>query len=372
MKTLSYFIIFFSLMVFVIPHGFAQDTLYYPGMQSRKILVKAKKEYPGNHAISYYLGWTYFIEGNQEAAIDEWDSYLKKYPDNDWAKIIRQQLTLIKVNQSAAYARKTAKQDPLSLSGRIKQNRVVILNFKNRSYSGLNGLSKGLAQLIITDLSMVTQLKVVSRMRMQALIHETQLEQPGIVDRETAFKIGRLLLSGYAVWGEFTDISESDLDILVRITETSSAKEIGKLKAKGPMAKFNMLEKKIVFSILSSLNIKKENLDPMVLLSINRNHFNDFSAFMDYSKGLDFLDKRQFEKAKEAFKKAIRTDPTFKLAKRALTLTPRDTIFPTFIEPEIFPIEKEPQKSISIQRLPDIDIDAAHEQMLMNVLKNSE
>lgn len=331
------------------------------------MLTEAEKLHPDNPVMSYYLGWHYFRNGNQEAAIDEWEGYLIKYPDTPWSDVIQQQLTLIKVNQSAAYARITAKQDPMTLSHKINPNRITVFNFQDRSFTRFDGLSKGLADLIIHDLSKIQKLKVVSRLRMQSLVHEIQVGESAIADRDSARRISTLLLAGYAVWGEFTDTSQTNLNVLVHVTETSQGTEIAEFNVKGSVDNLGILEKHIVSEILRCLNLNKNNIPPQALESMKRNFFTDSNAFMVYSKGLEYFDKRAFSQAKEAFKNAAEMDGKFYLARQAAAITPKDTLFPTSIEPELNLMTDEPQEFTQDFILPYTGIDEAQDRMVLDV-----
>ena len=73
-------------------------------------------------------------------------------------------------------------------------NSIAVLYFNNKSGENkLTPLQKGLAVMLITDLAKVEQLRVVERVRMQALLDELELGSSGLVDAETAPRVGKLL-----------------------------------------------------------------------------------------------------------------------------------------------------------------------------------
>ena len=49
-----------------------------------------------------------------------------------------------------------------------------------------SGFQKGLAAMVISDLTKIKSIKVVERVRLQALLEEMKLGQTGIVDPKTA------------------------------------------------------------------------------------------------------------------------------------------------------------------------------------------
>lgn len=369
MKNTISLIIACCLWIVFVLSGFAQDEMYQPGIRSIKFLTETKKQHPDNPVMSYYLGWAYFRNGRQEAAIDEWEAYLKKYPATPWADLINRQLTLVKINQSAAYAKITAQQDPMDRRLKINPDRIVIFNFLDRSYTGYHPFSKGMADVIIHDLANVPGLRVVSRLRMQALVHEIQVGESSVADSETAYRIGRLLLAGYAVWGEFTDITETRMTFQVHMTETEHGTQVADFTVTGAIEEPGLMEKDIVSEILRNLRVLKNNNELQIPQSLNRPVSVNSKAFMAYARGLDYLDQRDFIRAKEAFKNAVQLDGKFHLAQKAAAVTPEGTMIPTFIEPELFAPEPEVKRYVQDQNLPDTGINEAQDRTVLNVIK---
>ena len=76
-------------------------------------------------------------------------------------------------------------------------------------YGGKNAelepLSKGLAQMLISDLAAVDTIRVVERERLQAVLDEQKLGHGGKIDGRTAARIGKLLGARYLVLGTYFD-----------------------------------------------------------------------------------------------------------------------------------------------------------------------
>ncbi len=64
-------------------------------------------------------------------------------------------------------------------------------------------LRKGLAEMLISDLAAIEDVKVVERMRLEALLKELKLNRSRKIDRKSANKIGKLLGARYLVWGGY-------------------------------------------------------------------------------------------------------------------------------------------------------------------------
>src|SRR5688572_17026807 len=82
---------------------------------------------------------------------------------------------------------------------------VVVLYFDNNTNDrGYDVLQKGLADMLVTDLSQVNELQVLEREKLQALIDELKLQRQRFFDPKTAQRLGQGIGARYAVTGAFT------------------------------------------------------------------------------------------------------------------------------------------------------------------------
>ncbi|MGA1842763.1 MAG: CsgG/HfaB family protein [bacterium] len=332
MKKILFFkiilLISYILLVFFQTPALAQNDNYFIGKDSKAFLERAKEIAPDNYVVAYHLGSVYLNEGKKEDAILEWERYISMAPMDNKFIAIREQLTILKLNYLEEFARNAVKQGD-SISGdklRIKENTVTVLDFKNTGSPEYNAISKGLAEMIITDLLMVPELNVVERMKIQALIQEIRIGMTEIVEAETAPKAGRILQAKNIIWGEYDVEKSKKMKISSTVTEILDSTNLGKAEVEGPVSDFFNLEKELVFHILEALGLKEEDLSPSVKKSIRKIHTKDFHAFLNYCKGLDYIDKKDFYKANEAFNNAVKSDPGFDLANEALRTYPKELL----------------------------------------------
>jgi hypothetical protein len=97
--------------------------------------------------------------------------------------------------------------------------------------------------------------------------------------------------------------------------DTGDPLELTEIARQANLNNFYILQKKLVYHILSQLGIEKQDLTPEVLFEINKVPTQNLAAFISFSKGLEFLDKQEFLEAKTAFKRAAKQDSSFTLAK---------------------------------------------------------
>jgi TolB-like protein len=84
---------------------------------------------------------------------------------------------------------------------------VAVLYFDNNSIgkdrADFDGLGKGIADLLITDLASSPRMRIVERERVQKLLEEQSLTKSGAIDPSTAVKLGKVLGAQYMVTGGF-------------------------------------------------------------------------------------------------------------------------------------------------------------------------
>ncbi|HEU5175056.1 MAG TPA: CsgG/HfaB family protein [Gemmatimonadaceae bacterium] len=84
---------------------------------------------------------------------------------------------------------------------------VAVLYFDNNSIgrdaADYAGMGKGVADLLITDLSAAANVRVVERERIEALLQEQNLAKQGQIDPATAVRLGRILGARHMISGGF-------------------------------------------------------------------------------------------------------------------------------------------------------------------------
>ncbi|MCU0647009.1 MAG: hypothetical protein MUF00_03400 [Gemmatimonadaceae bacterium] len=109
------------------------------------------------------------------------------------------------------------------------QNRpvVAVLYFDNGALvrpADYAPLSKGMADMLITELSGNAKLRVVERDRLQAILDEMKLAESDKVDRSTAVRIGRLLNARHLLTGGYVvDPKEKQMRLDVRAIDVETS-----------------------------------------------------------------------------------------------------------------------------------------------------
>ena len=322
MKPILRIAVLAAAVLMILP-GFAPAaTDYYIGADSKQALEQAHKANPENYAVNYFLGQIYLAEGNRDAAINAWETYLASAPDDGRSTAIRERMTLLKLARAREFARNSAtKGDTTPVTP--PANTIAVTDFKNLGSAKLVPFIKGLTAMITSDLAKVPQVRVLERAKIQALMKEMELGlASGIVDANTAPKLGKMIQAGKVAWGKMDTPDGTNLKITSIVTEIIENTDLQETDAEGAMTQFFKLQKKLVFGILQGMGIEKADLPPSIQKAIDRPHTTSVDALVQFGMGIDFLDNYNFIDAKQAFSNALDIDPSFDLANQAEISTP--------------------------------------------------
>ncbi len=210
-----------------------------------------------------------------------------------------------------SWAQKVLAQEK-ELAGIMAPNTVGVLYFENlTSDPQLRPLGKGLALMLITDLSKVKRLQVVERVKLQALLEELKLSSSGLLAMNTAPRLGRLLGAHWLVGGAFRGSREA-LEFQSHLFEVPKVRISASLKEKGKLEAIFEIEKKILFTIIDTLQIE---LTPKEREELRKPLTTNLKALIWLSRGLEASDEGNYQEAAQYFQKSLQEDPDFILAR---------------------------------------------------------
>ncbi len=186
----------------------------------------------------------------------------------------------------------------------LAKNKIVIsvLYFQNTIKSkDVDWLSKGLADMLISDLSASDDLTLVERENLQKVIDEQHFAQSGFADNNQAIKLGKVLNAEKIVTGSYI-VSGNDLRIDIKIIDTSTA-EIKSATASGYLKDLISIEKRMLIAAFKMLDVTyPENV------TIDTN---SYFAVQNFYQGVDLLDQGLIQQALEKFEKSEQFDPLY-------------------------------------------------------------
>jgi TolB-like protein len=197
---------------------------------------------------------------------------------------------------------------------------IAIMEFDNYSVgkyqNELGALSKGLADFFEYDFSRFSDLKVVERDKLDFILRELKLVEEGKIDKSTAVKVGKILGAQTMVFGSITQINKNDAVMMARAVNVETSEIIAIAEKRGK-PNFLKMEKELVKDMAKQLDILVTDKTTEL---IDESGTKDMDAAKLYSIGLKYLDKYEYEKAYNHFKKAYDKDNSFMEAKKKMAV----------------------------------------------------
>ncbi len=212
------------------------------------------------------------------------------------------------------WARQVIAQEK-ELAGSFAEDTIGVLYFQNATGDkDLDPLQKGLAIMLISDLSSLEGYQVVERPRLQALLEELKLHASGLVDPQTMVRLRRLLQANWLIGGDFTG-SRDLLRIQGRKVDLKHETPEGLKAVEGAMRELFKLEKALLAQIINSLALKVSDQERERLLAVPPI---DYRAMWYFFKGVQASDRQDYRQAAQMYERALKMDPKCQSAKLAL------------------------------------------------------
>jgi TolB-like protein len=189
---------------------------------------------------------------------------------------------------------------------------LAILDFENNSFykpEDYKSLSKGLAEIMVTELSRAGSIHVVERQKLRTIMDEMKLAQSGLISEESSVQVGKLLGAQHLVFGGYMVMMDQKIRIDVRIVEVETGLTLKAGEVTGKTKEILTLVQKLGNKILKDLNIKIAEGSESQPGKISED------ALILFSKGVEFEDKGEGAKALEFYRKALKLEPGFAQAK---------------------------------------------------------
>ena len=207
---------------------------------------------------------------------------------------------------------------------------IAVLYFENNSVvdrEKLDPLKKGLADMMITEMTKVKGIKVVERQRIQSIIEELNLNETDMVDKTTTQKMGKLLGAKVMLFGGFSNLFNDQFRIDVRIVRTETGETLKAESENGELDELLTMLQSLVKNIASDLEVKLTSDDEDRL---EASKGGSFSGYVTYAKALNLEDqakklekqgkkneaKSSYESARSMFQKSLDESDGYEPAKQ--------------------------------------------------------
>lgn len=278
---------------------------------ARAALGRTLLHQPDNAEAQVYLGYTFEGLGQFDSARATYTGLAASNPPNAVKKLLDGRLALVAQHQLVYEARQALAQEATLSKTPPPPNTVAVMPFR---YTGTDStyapLSRGLASLVVTDLSRVHSLRLLERERMQALLDEMKLTESGRVDPATGARSGHLIGASQVVQGQF-DVQPNQVQVNATVVRTTDAGVAATGTGADRLQALFDVEKQVVFQLLGKMGI---TLTPAEQTAISERPTRDLEAFLLYSRGLAAQDQGNYGAAAQAFSAAAARDPGFSAA----------------------------------------------------------
>jgi tetratricopeptide (TPR) repeat protein len=279
---------------------------------ARKALAIVLTQQPNNRVAETYLGLSYEGMEQFDSARTIYTTLLATKPSGEIGRLLNGRLTLLARKELHAAARTSLAHETELSRTPPDPNTVAVFPFRYTGQdSSLRPLERGLAALVVSDLSHVRRLRLVERERLQALLDEMKLAASGRVDPATGARSGHLVGAGQVVQGQFQEAPGANIRLDATMVRAGDAQVAATGSGRDPLSQLFDLEKSVVFQLLTKTGVP---ISPAESIAISERPTKDLQAFLLYSRGLESQDRGDFRAAGADFKAAAQRDPTFQAA----------------------------------------------------------
>lgn len=203
-----------------------------------------------------------------------------------------------------------------ALSPAPAKKNVAILYFDN--YTGqadYDPLGRGIASMMISDLSVVKEIQLVEREKMQELIKEIDLQRTKYFDSTTSVKVGKMLGAEYVVVGAFAAV-DPKMRIDTRVVKVETGEIMKTAQVTGDQDKFFDLQQELANKLIDGLGIALSPEEKASLEAQQKaNRIEAVKTVASVSRAMQLYDRKDYEGAAKAIAPAVQQAPNSMLVR---------------------------------------------------------
>jgi tetratricopeptide (TPR) repeat protein len=277
---------------------------------ARSVLDAARKLDPNDGVCALYAGLAAEKLNDYTGAKDAYNTYLQVGKTRSVRNDIRARLVALSRAELHAAA-KSAIANEASLAPEANNPRAVAV--LPMTFSGtdqtLAPLSRGMSDLLISDLARSPELQLLERDRIQAMVDEIALGQSGRTDAATSLRAGKLVRASRVVQGAITQTGARNLTVNAAVMSVATAQQQGRdVQSSDVLDQIFTIEKNIALGLFDELGVRLSAADRA---AIEQRPTRSLQAFLAYSNGLVAEDEGRFGDAARFYDQARSIDPGF-------------------------------------------------------------
>ncbi|HWP37130.1 MAG TPA: CsgG/HfaB family protein [Gemmatimonadales bacterium] len=268
---------------------------------------------PGEALPVLIMGQCQEKQGQLDEALGTYRTFLSRYGTLRGASAVRAR-ELLAFRERANQRARLAIQNEAQLSQQpTDPNTIAVLPLEVTGDTAYRALSRGLAQILTSDLALIQRFRLVERLQLSALMDELNLAQGGRVDPGTAARVGRMIQAGRLVQGAAVIPPEGaarlEASVVLPTGEVTDPTAVT-----GRFRDLLRIEKDLVIGLSARLGYTLSEAERRMILE---NGTQNLTAFLAYSRGLVAEDAGDFSRAAAYFSQAVQADPGFQQARES-------------------------------------------------------
>jgi len=190
----------------------------------------------------------------------------------------------------------------------IPKKTIAISYFDNTSGDkSYDPLIKGLADMLISDLSNIESIKMVEREKLDALLKEIDLGGSKFINSETAQKMGKGLGAQFILTGSFIVMGDA-FRVDARLINVENGEIVFSKAVDGNKDTFFDIEKELANEIISKLEL---SVSKQTLSAMEESGTRSYDAYYYWTVGNGFFQEAQYDSAMVYYEKSLSHDPNF-------------------------------------------------------------
>ncbi|MBN2105107.1 tetratricopeptide repeat protein [bacterium] len=278
-----------------------------------KIFKTVLEKDPAHGKAAFFLAMCQEALGQEDLAIATYKSYPSLNENDPYRYFMFGRLDWIKQVHVRRELQKAMESEDIRRFDEFPESSVAVTYFLNLSDDPeWAPLQKGLADLLVRDLSCISNLTVVDRSLLNSLMTELGLDPMSVREPEVQQRVARLLGVRYLIRGSYLITDNLKMTLDAEIVAADNNTIASTMNFDGNIARFFKIEKELALRISDFFGIFITDQERNELLEIPTE---DIAAFLSYCQGLDAMDQSSFRLAQNYFHRAIKYDGDFVAAR---------------------------------------------------------
>ncbi len=318
--------------------------------RASRLFAKALEIEPNYPPAVCYLGLTLEATQRPFEALGLYASY-KNYPSSSpFFTWLKGRYQLVRFEQEKAQLIEKLRMEKADSTKRMNRNTLAVFPFK---YHGENPiyfpLGKGLAELLVKDLSQIPQLTVIERWKIEVLLNEIRRQTTSLTNENTTIRIGKFFGAGTVIRSSYNVLEDNILIVDVAHWNLLTGQFPSTTTHADKLENLLYLEKEIFLNVLEKIGLTIPEEAQQIVMELPTENW---EAFLAFSSGLAKEDQGFYREALRFLEKAQELDRNFNLCKERISRVRLFAIgqsLPPSVAPKAGSVEVPNAESIRLQ-----------------------